>query len=66
MADFEAEKRLVRDWHGALDEASGDQVASAAKSFLAEPYSWRGCHPFNEIDGVEQAKPVTASSHGYY
>ena len=51
MSDFQTEKTLVLKWHRTLEETPSSRLAAAARDFLAEPYRWRGYHPFDEITG---------------
>ena len=46
--DFQAEKRLVRDFYAALDAAEGDALVSFMDRYVASDYLWRGFHPFHE------------------
>ena len=45
--NFQAEKKLVRDFYKSLDAASGEGITSVLKSFTAANYEWRAFHPFN-------------------
>lgn len=54
LTDLQAAKALVRDYHKAIDAAGPDDCADAIGRFTGDTYRWRGCYPFNEIDGAEQ------------
>ena len=58
MREFHREKRLVRDYHAALAEASPDTVAAALARFTAPDWLWRGMHPFNEQHGADAVASV--------
>jgi predicted ester cyclase len=52
MADFQAEKDLVRGYFAALDDAGEDAVGDAVSAHVAADYRWRGFHPFGELNGA--------------
>jgi ketosteroid isomerase-like protein len=54
MADFQAEKDLVRGYFAALDDAGEDAVGDAVSAYVAADYRWRGFHPFGELNGAAE------------
>ncbi len=54
MADFQTEKAVVRDFYAALD-AKGADIAAVIGAHMSQDYSWRGYHPFNELDAARVA-----------
>ncbi|MCY4541494.1 MAG: nuclear transport factor 2 family protein [Rhodobacteraceae bacterium] len=50
--DFQDIKKLVRNYYADLDAAAPDAVASVLREYVAPDYSWRGMHPFNELEGA--------------
>lgn len=51
MQDFQAEKRLVRDYHAALAAADAASVAAVLARYVSPDWHWRGMHPFHEQHG---------------
>ena len=47
MSDFQAEKRLVRDYYAALDGSSADGITDTLLEFTGPNYLWRAFHPFH-------------------
>ncbi len=53
MADFESEKRLVREFYNKLDAADPEALHGVMSKYVAPNALWRGFHPFNELTGPE-------------
>jgi len=53
MPDFQAEKKLVRAAHAAIDAASAETVARAMEGYYSSDCHWRGYAPFYEQTGPE-------------
>lgn len=49
MSDRQAAKQVVRDYLAAMDSARTDALGNVMNDFVAQDYSFRGVHPFNEI-----------------
>lgn len=47
--DFQAEKKLVRDFYAALDGAAVQDLPGVMEQFCSADLLWRGFHPFDEI-----------------
>ena len=47
-----AAKRLVRDHHAAIEDASADTIAAALAERTSADWHWRGMHPFYEQNGA--------------
>ncbi len=58
VADFQAEKDLIRSYYAALDSASGDDITRVLNQTLSSDYLWRGYHPFHEQTGAEAVSEV--------
>ncbi|TDF35623.1 nuclear transport factor 2 family protein [Alteromonadaceae bacterium M269] len=54
MNDFQAEKSLVMQFYGAIEEADENSIANVLTQYTSDNYQFRGVHPFNEIAGAEQ------------
>ena len=50
--DFQAEKKLVRTFHAALDGSSPDTIEDTLGQFVTPDWLWRGMHPFHEQHGA--------------
>lgn len=44
-------KRLVLDYHQAIETAGGDRITDTLARYCAPEYLWHGYHPFNELTG---------------
>ena len=53
MTDFQAAKRLVRDYYEALDPAQNDDILAVIDNFCGDDYLWRGYHPFGLLESRE-------------
>ena len=53
MADFQAEKAVVRRLHADLGRSTPETVAEALTAHVAIDWRWRGMHPFHEQHGPE-------------
>ncbi len=51
---FQSEKTLVREFYGALDASSVDEIPDVIARFCSSDYDWHGFHPFHGIRGPEQ------------
>lgn len=58
MADYQQNKTLVRNFHGDLDNAIGDDVTRVLDRYTTKDYFFRGVHPFNEQQGAEAVADV--------
>ncbi len=54
MAEIQAAKQLVAEFHAALDGAAPGEIAAVLGRFCAPDLHWRGMHPFDEIAGPEE------------
>jgi len=52
MADFQREKRLVRDFYSDLDTGGPHQAAEIFDRYCDQSLLWRGYHPFGELHGA--------------
>ena len=46
--DFQAEKKVVRDFYAQLDAAQNAEISGVLSHFCAPDCLWRGYHPFHE------------------
>lgn len=46
------EKDLVQSFYQAIDTCSADDTPKVMGKFCDPGYSWRGCHPFNELESA--------------
>jgi hypothetical protein len=58
MRNYQAEKKLVRDYYKALDRANVDGITEVLGLFIGGNYLWRGFHPFNEQFGAEAVSEI--------
>jgi len=60
MTDMDLQncKRLVLDFHTALDTASSTDMASTLERFVTPDYRFRGVHPFDERTGAGDVAEV--------
>ena len=58
LTDFQAEKKVVRDYHSALASATPETVADILARHVAPDWHWRGMHPFHEQHGAEAVAEV--------
>ncbi len=58
MADFQAEKQVVRDLHAALAAATPATVAAVLTEHVTPDWHWRGMHPFHEQFGAAAVAEV--------
>lgn len=54
MENYQAAKRLVLSYYGALEATAPDALPAALGPFLGGSYSWQGSYPFREMEGAEQ------------
>lgn len=54
MSDFQAVKRLVRDYYEAMDAAKPEETEAVLRRFVSEDYDWKASHPFRDLAGIEQ------------
>ena len=52
MADFQAEKQVVRDFHAALDGSDPAEIPRVISGWSSAEFLWRGFHPFGLIEGA--------------
>ena len=53
MTNYQAAKKLVRNYFDAIEKASPETVTDVLKEFVSEDYLWRGVYPFREQHGAE-------------
>ncbi len=53
MSDFQSIKRLISDYYRELDQAPPGGAGQVIARYASGDYSWRGMHPFNELEGAE-------------
>lgn len=53
VTGFQSEKRLVREYYTALEDARLDTVTGVLDRFLSSDHRWRGYHPFYELSGID-------------
>ncbi len=53
MANFQQEKKIVRDYFSALEKASVDSIETVLNDYMCESYDWRGVYPFREQNGTK-------------
>jgi hypothetical protein len=53
VTDIQESKAIVLDYFDALERAPADMTAEAIRPFAAADYSFRGVHPFNELNDVD-------------
>ncbi|MEO5640239.1 MAG: hypothetical protein ABIQ98_00555 [Sphingomicrobium sp.] len=58
MGDFQAEKKLVRDYHAAIAAADAASIGGVLERFTAPDWHWRGMHPFHEQHGAAAVADV--------
>jgi len=49
---YQEEKRIVREYFKALEEASPENVEGVMKRFMSPEYNWKGVYPFREMQGM--------------
>ncbi|QBF33892.1 nuclear transport factor 2 family protein [Thalassococcus sp. S3] len=49
MSDFQNEKETVRAFYAALDRTPEHKLGDVMAEHCAEPFRWRGYHPFGEL-----------------
>ena len=57
MRDLQSAKRIVLDYYRHLDGTDGDSVADVVRANVADPYLWRGFHPFEKRVGAQVSTP---------
>ena len=58
VRDFQTEKALVRDFHGALDGAVSGNSTDILRRFVTPDWHWRGVHPYNSLRGPEAVATI--------
>ncbi len=58
MADFQAEKALVLQFHQDLDTASDDKIKAVLGKYTTPDYLWRGMHPFHVQSGSDAVAEI--------
>ncbi len=53
MTDIQQSKSIVLAYFDALEAAPADALVEVIAEFAAPDYSFRGVHPFNELDGAD-------------
>ena len=53
MTNFQHQKECVYSFYQALDHASGDAISDCLNAVVTSDYTWRGFHPFNELNGAD-------------
>ena len=58
MTDFQSIKKLVGQYYRELDTAVPEDAGRVISRYAAKGYTWRGMHPFNELDGADAVGEV--------
>ena len=58
MNDFQAEKKVVRDFHNELALATPETVKGILTRYTAPDWHWRGMHPFHEQHGASAVADI--------
>ncbi len=58
LESFQAEKALVREMYGKMEQAGASGVGAVLKDYLDPDCVWRGYHPFLEQSGPENVARV--------
>ena len=45
-------KDLVKSFYKAIDASSNEDILTVMEKFCDPGYSWRGSHPFNELESA--------------
>ena len=53
MTNFQHQKECVYSFYQALNHASGDAISDCLNAVVTSDYTWRGFHPFNELNGAD-------------
>lgn len=53
MSQYQAAKKLIREYFDAMENATPDTVADVLKEYTSDNYLWRGVYPFREQHGAE-------------
>ncbi len=66
MENFQAEKKLVREYFSDMEKCSTDEILSVLKKYVSDDYTWEGVYPFMDLSGAEAVtetfwKPVKES-----
>jgi predicted ester cyclase len=58
MSNFQDSKALVREYHQALDAATGNEINAVMRRYTSSEYHWRGMHPFYEQHSSDEVAEV--------
>jgi len=58
MSDTQQAKAIVLDLFAKLEAASADSIADVIGSFTSADYSFRGVHPFNELESADSVAAI--------
>lgn len=66
MSNYQASKKIVREYFQALENATPENIADVLKQYTSDDYLWRGVYPFREQNGYEAVsnvfwKPLTTA-----
>jgi ketosteroid isomerase-like protein len=50
---LQSAKSIVREYFAAFDSASDENLQQVLEAHTHDSYSWRGVHPFNELQGAD-------------
>jgi len=53
MANYQKEKKLIRDYFNDMEEAGVKKVKEVLEDYTSDDYSWRGVYPFREQEGID-------------
>ena len=54
MASFQREKRVVRAYFDAMEQAAPEEVYAVLRQYTAETYDWKGSYPFRNLCGAAE------------
>ncbi len=54
MNNFAQDKRVVREYHQALEDARDEDLLRILERYTSTSYYWRGMHPFDEKHGAAE------------
>ncbi len=52
MANFQAEKNLVREYFREIEECGIDEILDVLNKYVSEDYTWEGVYPFMDLTGA--------------
>ena len=51
--NFQSQKKIVLDFYDALQNSDIKETSDVLSKYCSDDLLWRGFHPFNEINGLE-------------